>query len=162
VRRPLLFLSLVCSCVPAPPRPVVEVPADDLLRPGASWTFADPGGAATRCAWATTASEWRRLRAELGLAAAALPEPPCAFAGERVVVVWLRGPGLQPQVQVRVGTEEGVDVVTLVPASGRGQPEATVVHVFVAPERPGPLAVVAVSSEGVVAQERTLAVLPRN
>lgn len=151
---------VVVACVPQARVAEGRGRGDEPLVPVASWTVADPAGSPSRCELAATASEWRRLRVELGAAAAAVPEPPCDFVATRVVVAWLRGSGVGPPVAMRIGTEEGVDVVTLQPNVPAAASPGTVVHVFVVPERRGQLAVVAAMPEGGELREQTLAVFP--
>jgi hypothetical protein len=105
----LLLLLLTGSCTSASAVPVVGADADVVLSNELLTMASTPASA---CLCATDAAQWRALRRVFGGDVATQSADYATWPVERVVAVGLpRGSTLR---RIVVGTEEGVDVVTLV------------------------------------------------
>lgn len=128
-----------------PPPIALSDPANsELPRVLGAFELGSGGGDAVRCERATTPEEWRLLRASLGDAGKGLPDDYADFRHTAVILVAPGRARTFPGFQLSVGTEEGVDVVTVRQAfpSGRLLPERAPALLLTLPRRPRQLAVV--------------------
>lgn len=163
-RVPSILLVLSAACASAH-RPVAGARAHDELLPVLARGELVLPGQAAESTLVASARDWQRLRTRL--AAAALPPAPCDFDSASVLLVVTAASRSRSPLQCRVGTEEGIDVVTVEAADGGEPREATRSNEaarsravwLVVPARPHQLAVV-LQEPGPrgVQEERTLAV----
>lgn len=159
---PSFVLGLACACTAAPrdlDREAEGLVADELLTVLAAGELDLPPQSA-ESAFATSQRAWERVRARAGFAA--LPPHPCDFEHTAVLLVVASAADASTSLQHRIGTEEGVDVVTVV---GTGDEKArsgsslSRALWLIVPARPRQLAVVLQEpgASGALV-ERTLAV----
>ncbi|HEX6812566.1 MAG TPA: hypothetical protein VF384_13150 [Planctomycetota bacterium] len=120
-----------------------------------------PPVASTACERATSFAEWKSLRGRLGGEVAALPDDWCSFAGDAVIVVVTAAAAVRPGFDCTIGSEEGVDVLTLAQQGLPSGPAGSWAFVMRVACRPAQLAVVLRrNGPGGETAEQTLRVFP--